>query len=794
MREPRTRSSELRGVANRPASASVALRYTGSSIAHSLRQWHGQVMENRLIDQRLVEAALEAADTTNFERFSQTFYGAIQDREFVPLGGVHDGGAEGFDGSATPDPDVFADQTATNFLQVSKQQTTRKKIRDTIKRLREYGRTPRVLTYITSRVVPNIDKEEQTLSAELSCKIAIRDAKYIETYINSSMATQGAFYSYLQPAISHLYSPGVSHIGERTTEYVNRTLAVFLRQEVDSRKSKSGLIESIADSLILWALRDTDPDPTKGRLLARGEILKEIEAALPSARSLIRSSFDHRLNRLVAKDAPGGRQIRHYRKTDEFCLPFETRTAVAIENADDDLIKLRVSCVFEDRLNASTNDNIDTLRSTIVAVCHSSLERVFEHQGLKLAQFIDNADEDDELYTDVADIATGVIDSLNDSPENKAIIRKHVLLVLRGTFYKSSETERLYLGKLSRTYVLMLLLRNDTKVIEYLSSMAGNLFLYIGSDVIIRALSELYLDEKSQTTITLLKILKAAGSTLVLTEKSVEEIATHIRRQIFEFENVYEANEHRMTTELVEYIDRLLIRSYFYAKLCPVEKISPPKNWRAYVSQFCNFGDVRGNKGDRELGDYLIRKFSLNYESSDEMMVGIDRDELNALAAEIQGIRERGGWTKAGRDILAYNDALQVLRIYSRRLIQRENSPGNPFGFQTWWLTQDQKVRRGAARTVNAHGGKFFMMRPEFLLSYVGFSPTLSEVRDSYRTVFPSALGVRLSSGIRTDLFEKVMRDAAEISAVDGARAGAMITALTDQLKGDALKSFDAKW
>lgn len=95
-----------------------------------------------MIDQRLIAYALEAVDTTNFERFSQTFYGAIQDREFVPLGGTHDGGAEGYDAFG---PELATDETATVFLQVSKQVSTTQKIRATVKRLRDYGRLPKVL-------------------------------------------------------------------------------------------------------------------------------------------------------------------------------------------------------------------------------------------------------------------------------------------------------------------------------------------------------------------------------------------------------------------------------------------------------------------------------------------------------------------------------------------------------------------------------------------------------------------------------------------------------------------------
>ena len=747
-----------------------------------------------MIDQRLVASALEAVDTTNFERFAQTFYGAIQDREFIPLGGVHDGGAEGFDVGDVGDPEIFSDEAATSFIQVSKQATTRAKIRKTIGRLREYGRNPKVLTYITSVVVPDIDKEERVLTAELGCKVAIRDAKYIEIYINSNTATEGAFYSYLQPSISHLYSPGASELGEETPKHIDRTLAVFLRQEVDNRSSRSSLMESISDSLIIWALRDTDPDPSKGILINRPKILERIEAALPTSKSFIRGVLDRRLDVLASKEAPGGRQIRHYRKTNEFCLPFATRTAVAIENADDDLIKMRVSCVFEDRLSERAKENIDGFRKLIVDVCHKTLERVFEHQGLKVAQFVTNDDVDDEMFTDVAEIATEAVRELSENGDNKSLIRRHVLMVLRGTFYMSSQVERAYLEKLSRTYVLLLLLKNEPKVVEYFSSMAGSFVLYVGSDILIRALSEIYLEESSQTTINLLKILKGAGSSLILTQTTVEEVATHIRRQIFEFENAYQNNEHRMSPDLVEYIDRLLIRAYFYAKISPVGGVKPPNNWRTYISQFCNFSDVRSNRGDTELADYMMRKFGLIYETTRDALKDIDTTELKELTEAIQAAKERNGKGKEAGDILAYNDALQVLRVYSCRREGNENSPGNPFGFKTWWLTQDGKVRRASIKTIRNHGGKLFMMRPEFLLNYIGMAPSMASVRESYRAIFPSALGVRLSSGIRDAEFNKVMRDAATISQVDDARAGAMITALSSKLQSDAMKEFDVHW
>jgi hypothetical protein len=742
-----------------------------------------------MIDQRIVPMALEQVGTADFERFGQTFYGALQDREFVPLGGMHDGGAEGFD--PVIDPEVFADDSSTRFLQVSKQRTVRAKIRSTVKRLRDYGRDPKVVTYVTSVVVADTDKEEALLSRELKCRISIRDGNFIAANINASPIIQGAFKSYLEPSVSYLYQPGAAETGSRTSEYTDRTLAVFLRQEVEHRRGRSDLLETVADSLILWALGDTDPD--KGIFLDKPTIQARIEKALPTAKRFIRGVMDRRLQIMSAKDAPGGRQIRAYRKEGTYCLPFETRQLVAAENAEDDLLKLRVSCVFEDRFTELAAKEDDHLRPMMLAACHETLERAFERQGLQVALYATDGARDDELYTDVAAILTDVVDHLDLGPEEKAAVRRHSIAILRGTFYLGTEVERLYLQKLSKTYVLLLLLKNEPRIVEYFKSVAASFRLYVGTDLIVRALSEHHLAPENQVTGNIFKVLRAAGADLILTEKTVEEVATHLRRQIFEFENHYQAVESKIPLELVEYIDRLLIRAYFYARLSPAEDAAVPRSWRTYIGQFATYGDIRANKGDQELGAYLTRKFGMSYETATEMLDGVDEGELEELTRKIHEVKSQGRDRPEG-DVLAYNDALHVLRVYRRRQVSGEESPGNPFGYQTWWLTQDGKVRRAAASAVAKRGGLRFMMRPEFLLNYISLSPEHSEVIESYRNIFPTALGVRLSARLPSETFEGVLAEAAEVAAYDSARAGAIIAALTDKLKGDQLRVYETNW
>lgn len=745
------------------------------------------------IDPRLVLRALPEVGTWQFEKFGEIFYGSLQDREFVPLGGMHDGGAEGFDSDNNElEPETFFDEGGTNFLQISKEATVRSKIRRTVKRLREYGRDPRVLTYLSSQVIPDIDKEERLLSDELGCRIRIRDGNFIEVNINATPAIQAAFHAYLEPAIEFLYKPGAADVGERTEEYVDRTLAVFLRQEVDNRRDKSGLLESIADSLILWALGETDPD--KGIFMTREQMLERIEQTLPAAKQFIHGVLDDRLEMMVQKDVPGGRQIRFYRNEKKYCLPYETRQLVAAENADDDMLKSQVTNVFLARLEALSEEDTASIQNEVVSVCHSSLEGVFERQGLQMAQFVTDGDGDDELYTDVSKILSSIVDRVVATSEDKGRIRRYCLMILRDTFYKSTPVEHEYLLKLSRTYILLLTLKNEPRIVEYFRTLEKSFRLYIGTDFIIRAISEQYLAPEDRATVNLLDILREAGSELILTEKAVEEVETHLRAQILEFENHYAMLEHRIPLELVGYIDRLLIRAYLYSKLAPAEGIPSPAGWRSYIGQFANYGEIKSLTAKSQIAGYFIRRFKMSYETNDEMLVGIDKEELEQISDGIYKIKQESGHAKAEGKLLAYNDALHILRVFQKRIEFKEGNPGNHWGFQTWWLTQDGKVRRAGAPASAARSGAHFMMRPEFLLSNISFAPELKQVRDSYEKIFPTVLGVRLSARLSQGVFENVMREAKEVSTYDDARAGTMITELTNKLKGDALRIYEIGW
>ena len=207
------------------------------------------------VNYQLVEVGLERADDTSFERFAQAFFAGLTGQSFVPLGGVRDGGAD-----ALSERGLFQAGPPDHFWQALIQATYEAKIRNTTRRLREFGRVPKQLTYCTSRIIPTIDVLEDRLGAELDLRLRIRDQKYIVSHINASPATVEAFNSYLAPQLVFLQTIGGTSTIQHAPPFSARALCVFLGQEVERRRGNTDLLEALTDSLILWALENADPE------------------------------------------------------------------------------------------------------------------------------------------------------------------------------------------------------------------------------------------------------------------------------------------------------------------------------------------------------------------------------------------------------------------------------------------------------------------------------------------------------------------------------------------------------
>lgn len=662
-------------------------------------------------------------------------------------------------------------------MQASIEERIESKVESTIARLREFGRNPTRLIYASSRLVKHIDKLEESLTEELDVVIRMFDANYFSSHVNDSAQTREAFRNHLEYLTEYLRRIGGTALVAPSLNVKSPAAYVFLRQELDRRGGNTELIDAVTDSLIMWALEGTDPD--EGILMSIDEVAGRILAEVPLARELLSERIPLRLGAL-SKKTEGRRTINWHRTEDAFCLPYATRLLIEDENAQDEALMLRVQDGFRERLRKAGLD--ETLVDSGAQTVMLAMQATYEKQGLRLAAYLEAKDApDDELA--IADQVFDAMHKLDVKPTNAYAMGDAVLASIRASLYASSEDERLYFGKLSRTYSLLFTLQSDPQVVRYFQDMAGDFYLYVGADILVRCLSERYLRPEDQMTRNMLKMLAAAGSTLVLAEPVLVEVVNHLRRCDHEYRNVIQSVEQNIDYDMARNVGPIVLRAYLYSKLSDTIATHPPDSWPLFVEQICTYSRLHTRGAVEEVKGYLLGAFSMLFES---------RSELEALVHDAQ-VEELGEklevWKRHAE--LARNDALLACSIYGRRNALGEGSTATEFGHRTWWLTKETTILRYTGDLVAEYGGSRYMMRPEFALNFLSFAPSAEEVRNTYAAIFPSLLGIRLAKRMDEPAFHALIQSVNNAQALEPARRAAAMATMADTLKGDFRRNYD---
>ena len=107
-------------------------------------------------------------------------------------------------------------------------------------------------------------------------------------------------------------------------------------------------------------------------------------------------------------------------------------------------------------------------------------------------------------------------------------------------------------------------------MIEYFNQMGGNFRLLVGTDMLVKAISEQQLPAERRQVENLLRACIELGAKLVLTEPVLNEVFTHLHAVDLEYRNHYLPNEAYLSPEVVSECDRILIRAYYYARFSGV--------------------------------------------------------------------------------------------------------------------------------------------------------------------------------------------------------------------------------
>ncbi|MGZ8190998.1 MAG: hypothetical protein ACXWTS_07170 [Methylococcaceae bacterium] len=726
---------------------------------------------NERVHPELIEIALDKAEGFPFERFATDFLSVVEGRNFVPLGGMHDGGADGVQSR-----ELHETEKSGVFYQITVEANHRNKINKTVGRLKKFNRIPKTIYYITSKQIPHIDKEEDELGELHNIVIRIRDKKYISSHINDSNGTIAAYRNHLEKYTDFLEKIGRDNSIGSSAYTEDPSVFVFLHHEVTNKSGNRKLIHSITDTLILWALRDTDHD--KGIYKNRDEIFNDIKDTFPWANHYLSAHLDSRLE-IMSKKGSSGREIKWHKKDKKYCLPFETRTAIKEENREDEALK--IDFFDEIKLQASQLLSCDDGEYEIISeLTNEVIVNVFEKQGLLLSYIVKNDERNTDKTLVISDCIENILTTNRIQVEKIEIYREHIYNLIRSIFYNSSITQRKYLYNLSRAYVLLFILKAEPKIIEYFSSMSASFNLFIGSDILVKALSERYLNEEDQVCRNMLKIAVASGMSLNLSSFVLDEVFWHIKTTNYEFINHFLENEPYITKEIARNSSKILIRAYFYAK----EK-NEIKTWKSYISQFISYENIESDIGREELKKYLIAEFKLKFIENDQLENVVCYEQATDLASQLMknDIKDN--------EQLALSSALLVFGIYGLRRNNNESSNGSPFGFKTWWLTNQTRIRNHTNEIVKANYDKHYIMKPEFLLNFMAISPTCEQARKTLKNILPSNIGIELGHRLKDNVFHEVLSKVGEWKGYEQGRINTLISDLSDQLKSDQHKVHD---
>jgi hypothetical protein len=732
----------------------------------------------------LVDYLFEKLGGTGFEELAKRLFALEYGEQFIPLGGIHDGGA---DGLVTG---IYETQEQSTYCQftVTPGSGAWEKISDTITALKKNGREVRTLIYALSSDLPKQDILAKRVNSELGVLVLFRDRTRIKQAIATNQPVADDFRAFFANELRDLVSQ-VPQLRGGVTEWAkDPTIYSFLQYELQDRFGREELLNRIADSLVYWSLRDTDPDKEIFRTVP--EIHAAIESIFPNARSLISARVPSRLKELVAK-FKGEQRIRRYIADGKYCLPHNLRQELAEQNATEVRSQDAFVASLNSRVAAEIGSSVEaSLMASATEIAFQTVHAFFVEQGLALAAFLERRIADlgpKDLVVENLVERVVVDRKLKATPESLLA----VMSSLRGVFYEPTDEERTYLLTLSKTSLLFGTINTSPRVLEYLNQMVGTFRLIVGTDLIIKALSERYLAAENQTVTNLLHLVAKAGGQLLLTDPVVHEVFTHVHAADQEFHHHYEAREQYLSGSEVSVCDRILIRAYFHVKRRP----GGPKSWGDFLHQFVDPSELRkkSSAGEDDIRGFLMQRFSMQWLSTEDLENGIDLDARDRIAESLDAARAQASHESAAREKhfeLSINDATLAMAVYKHRSRGNESATYDGFGLRTWWLTKETQVLSHTVDLVRGNRDVPYIMRPEFILNFVLLAPKAGEARAAMRNLLPSSSGLQLGKHVDKPTMQKLLAAVDEWKDMPPERVATKLKQSVDQLKRDRFKRY----
>lgn len=690
-----------------------------------------------------------------FEGFALSFLSATLGHDFIPVGGIKDRGIDGLEY-------IFNKKgLSKNIYQLSTEHNSEKKIESSIQKLIDNKISFDSFIYVTNRIVQNKDLLIDKLFEHFKIHINIYDQNWFAGYANESGATINAYYTFIDSHLHEFSKPGKSYAVINLTN--DSRLFVFLRQQLETKRTDLKLDDLLADTLILFGLEGTDPD--KSIFKTKDELFESIKEYIKFDPKILDETIEKRLGALSTKP----RKINYHSQKEGYCLPFDTRLEIHNRNlADNQLLEmfyLQTSEVIKKYFIEK-----DVIVRDLSKLIDETVHRIFYQQGLEFSNYILHGKSEQVIEKDLQDVINRVVDESAVIDKNKELVKTALLMAIRDIVYNGTFEQKKYFKSLSNTYMMMFLLQWNPQIAAYFETMASKMAVYVCTSILIPAFSEYYLAPENKRHWNLLKGAKQAGIRLYISDAIIDELKHHFYMLMNKYENLFEKSENIYLNSESEilYIDEIMIRAYFYAKA--QKKVF---NFNDFISNFID-PDLKTVKED--LIGYLKSEFGISYFTDEALKITISEEEHTQLSERLQG-------NKSPKK--AETDSKIILSIYKLREKNNETSSGGIFGYRTWWLSKDSTTYKAVSQLFGEKYPVSCYIRPDFLYNYIALAPKKHEVDALYKEVFPSLLGVNLGFHLPQEVTDFVQERISEYSTKNPSRLTAILARLSEKLKSD---------
>ncbi len=538
-------------------------------------------------------------------------------------------------------------------------------------------------------------------------------------------------------------------------------LYVYLMQQIGRDAEIKEVNQKLIDTLVLYALRDTDPD--RDEFLNMAQVCDGIRSFLNFDFERLDSKVRKRLSVLTKKP----RRVNHHGTIDSYCLPYETRLEIIANNAKDQFLY----DTFHSEMNEVLSKNLkieNVSVSNLSSIIDSMLEKIYYKQGLDFSDFLLNGGEDENFDCNLNEVATEIIEESTVINKNKTKVKDVIIITIREIVYHGSLDAKKYLSALSKTYLMLFLLKCEPKIVDYFHSMAANLELFVCNSILVPAFSEICLEPQNQRYWGLLKAAKSRGVKMLVTDSIINELEHHINRSKYIYDQYYKDYIDKYEGGGEDLIDQILVRAFLYAK-----KEGKVHNYNQFIDKFITVGGINNRQ---ELIDFLHIEFGIEYVSEEDLGLDVDEEDMNRLVNELKGHKKSVEKARA--------DAILVLSIYAIRKRNGEDK-SSIYGYKTWWLSSDTTTHRAVVNVFKSKYPVSCYMRPDFLYNYISFTPTKEGVEEVYKNTFPNLLGVQISNHISPEIAGAVRESIKEHADKIYGRKMGQIRNMVDELKSN---------